>query len=86
MKTIYSLQEFRQEVLKLSAKKNEDYTNVEVKCDHKGKVFFRAYINNFRWTEAESMEDCLQLLKDKIEPPIQDTNNKIDIEIEMNEN
>jgi hypothetical protein len=85
MKTIYSLQEFRQEVLKLAAKKNETFTSVEVRIDNNGKIDFRAYINGLGWQNAPTMEGCLQILKDIIEPPIQDTNNNVDVEIEMPE-
>ena len=80
MKTIYSLKEFRNEVLALAALKNENYTSVGVEVNYAGVVTFKAYIPNGPWHSGETPEECLQKLKDQITtPPIKD----IDVEIEM---
>ena len=82
MKTIYSLQEFRNEVLKIAATQDETYTSIVVELDHNGKVKFKAYIPNLSWQEGDTMEDCLMALKEQIVPPVIPS---IDVEIEMPE-
>jgi len=83
MKTIYSLQEFRGQLLEIAKIKGEDYTNVEVRADHDGKITFNAYINGCgSWFRADTMEDCITHFKEQItQPPIKN----IDVEIEIPE-
>jgi len=83
MKTIYSLQEFRQEILKLAEKRNETYTVVNVEINYNGQIKFSAYIYGLSWNDGASMEDCLRKIKDKIEPPNEKSNNNIDVEIDI---
>ena len=82
MKTIYSLQEFRNAVLEIAKSQNETYTNVGVGVAHDGKITFKAYIPNGSWINGETMESCLQKMKEQFNPP---PIKNIDVEIEMPE-
>lgn len=80
MKTIYSLKEFRNEVLAIAAANNESYTSLSLDVNHDGEVTFKAYISKVSWHNGDTMEECLQNLRNAFtEPPIKD----IDLEIEM---
>jgi hypothetical protein len=82
MKTIYSLKEFRQQVLAIAALANETYTTVSVEMDHNGKCSFRCYVNGYSSHIGETMEESLTKLREKISPlPPKD----IDIIVEMEE-
>lgn len=82
MKTIYSLQEFRNQLLEIAKLKNEDYVHVEVRADHTGAVTFNAYIHNCSWHRAETMEECLSHFRQQLTVP---TIKNIDVEIDIDE-
>lgn len=82
MKTIYSLQEFRQAVLDIARSMNEAYTSIAIEANHEGKVLFKAYTPQSSWCEGETMELCLQKMREKINPP---PAKNIDVEIDLPE-
>lgn len=82
MRTIYSLKEFRNEVLAIAALNNETYTSLSIEVGHDGRVTFKAYISKVSWHSGDTMEECLNNLRNAFtQPPIND----IDVEIEMPE-
>lgn len=80
MKTIYSLQEFRTEVLKIASEVGQEYVNVRAGIENDGKVKFSCYISGYNWNEGDTMEECLQNMQNNIKPP---EIKNIDVEIEM---
>jgi hypothetical protein len=85
MKTIYSLQEFRQELLKLAALRNEDYVQAQVKIESNGAVLFEGYINGLaKYYIAGTMEGVLGQIRDDMFP-VQNIVQNIDVEIELPE-
>lgn len=83
MKIVYSLQEFRNEVLKLAALKEETYTSVRVTFSSTGKLEFECYVHGSTWCSGDTMEASLKKLKDEIFPP--SVSNTHDVEIEVEE-
>ncbi len=57
MKVIYSLQEFRDAVLKIADIAGKTYTACRVCVDHSGRVTFDAYVDGFSWHTGYSMEE-----------------------------
>jgi hypothetical protein len=82
MKTIYSLQEFKNEVKKIAALIEEDYVRARVEVTGEDKITFSCYINSATWTEGDTMESCLEKMKNNINRP---ATPNIDVEIEMEE-
>lgn len=82
MKTIYSLKEFRDEVGKIAAMANQQFFHVDVRLDHDDSIVFQSYIHTYNFHKAETMEKCLELLRNEVFPPIQ-KNCDIEVEIEM---
>jgi hypothetical protein len=82
MKTIYSLKEFREQVLEIAKLADETYVTVTVEVEHDGAFNFRCYVNNYSSHFGKTMEECLAKLREKISPlPVPD----VDLMIEMPE-
>ena len=81
MKIIYSLQEFRNELLEIAKLANENYTSLAIEVNHTGIVNFRAYIHNKGWHDGKTVDECLDKLRKVLtgEPP---TNIEVEFDIE----
>ena len=83
MKTIYSLQEFRNQLLEIAKLKDESFVEAKVAINYEGKVYFSGYVRNLGgWDSFETTEECLTWFRNKVTPP---ANKNIDVEIEMPE-
>ena len=66
MATVYSLQDFRNEILTIAKIINSDYTSGRVEFDSDGNITFFSYTTKTSWTEGKTMEDCLTKTREKI--------------------
>lgn len=80
MKTIYSLKEFREQVLEIASKVNETYVSVNVGMTSHGDVEFKSYIHNYHWATGKTMEESLSKLREEVMPSLLPD---IDVEIEV---
>lgn len=84
MKTIYSFQEFYNEVAELAAKKQIDYVAIRVDLTTHNKLVFWCYAHGTDWYHGPTPEAAIAKLSEKLIPP--DLSKKlVDVEIEMEE-
>lgn len=83
MKTIYSFQEFYDEVADLAALKGEKYIDVGVRIEPMRGLYFSCYVNGYsEFFSGKTPGEAIAKLKDKMFPPEPDKN-RVDIEIEV---
>lgn len=80
MKTVYSLREFREQVLEIAKLVKEEYVTVGVEMDAYEKCTFRCYVNGYNAHSGNTMEESLSKLREKISP-LPPAN--IDVEVEI---
>ena len=82
MRTIYSFQEFYDDVAALAAQKNETYIDVGIRRDTHRGLQFSCYVNGYgEFFTGKTPEEAIAKLKLKMFPPEPDKNH-VDIEIE----
>ena len=66
MKTINSLNEFRNELLKIAATIEEEYTCIRIEIEDDGYIRFYAYINGIGYIEGKTIDNCLENMRQAV--------------------
>lgn len=82
MKTIYSFQEFYDDVMALAMQKGKDYVCIRVTLTTNQRLEFSCYIAGYDFYSGATPQEAIEKLRNKMFPPDPDKN-KVDIEVEM---
>lgn len=84
MRTIYSFQEFYDDVVALAAQKERNYVSIKCQLSTFQGLEFSCYIDGYDYFSGSTPEEAIGKLRDRMFPPDPDKNH-IDIEIPVSQ-